>query len=256
MGVSMRKRNSMGIAFLTTTALTLSACGSTVPEMSEEQNAQIVEYAAGLLLKYDENQHSRLIEETEAEAEGTQEEEARQADAQTEDRQEETAIPQSEEEPELVDNTVDETAVERSRSIEEFYGLEGVEIRYSGFELKDSYPDNDSAPDELYLAMNATSGCKLLVLNFDVVNTSGQEVNLNMVSAGAKFKISLNGEAPRYALTTMLLNDLGSYTGTIAAGETERLVLIGEIPADKADSIQSVSLSMKNAAEDATSILN
>lgn len=255
MGVSMRKRNSMGIAFLMTTVLTLSACGSTVPEMSEEQNAQIVEYAAGLLLKYDENQHSRLIEETEAEETGA--EEAQQADAQTEDRQEEeTAIPQSGEEPEIVDNTVDETAVERSRSIEEFYGLEGVEIRYTGFELKDSYPDNDSAPDELYLAMNATSGCKLLVLNFDAVNTSGQEVNLNMVSAGAKFKISLNGEAPRYALTTMLLNDLGSYTGTIAAGETERLVLIGEIPADKADSIQSVSLSMKNAAEDATSILN
>lgn len=254
MGVSMRKRNSMGIAFLITTALTLSACGSTVPEMSEEQNAQIVEYAAGLLLKYDENQHSRLIEETEAEE--IQEEEAQQADAQTEDRQEETAIPQGEEEPEIVDATVDETAVERSRSIEEFYGLEGVEIRYTGFELKDSYPDNDSAPDELYLAMNATSGCKLLVLNFDAVNTSGQEVDLNMVSAGAKFKISLNGEAPRYALTTMLLNDLGSYTGTIAAGETERLVLIGEIPADKADSIQSVSLSMKNAAEDATSILN
>lgn len=254
MGVSMRKRNSMGIAFLITTALTLSACGSTVPEMSEEQNAQIVEYAAGLLLKYDENQHSRLIEETEAEE--IQEEEVQQADAQTEDRQEETAIPQGEEEPEIVDATVDETAVERSKSIEEFYGLEGVEIRYTGFELKDSYPDNDSAPDELYLAMNATSGCKLLVLNFDAVNTSGQEVDLNMVSAGAKFKISLNGEAPRYALTTMLLNDLGSYTGTIAAGETERLVLIGEIPADKADSIQSVSLSMKNAAEDATSILN
>lgn len=246
--IDMRRKYKGFVLICAVMAVFLSACGSTIPDMTEEQNSQVVEYAAGLLLKYDENKHGRLVEEEDTE----QEEAAETPVPEPESKPEET--PQQEEEPEVVDVSEATPAVERSRSIEEFYELEGVTIKYTGFELKDSYPDSGS--DDMFFAMQATKGCKLLVLHFDVNNTGGQAVSLDMASSGAKFKISINEEAPRYALTTMLLNDLGSYKGTIAAGETVDLVLIGEIAEEKAVGIQSVSLSMKNAAEDANALLD
>ena len=140
------------------------------------------------------------------------------------------------------------------RSIEEFYGIEGVSIAYTGFEVKDTYPD--VAEDNLFFAMNASAGSKLLVFNFMVTNVGGQDLNLDMSAYNTKFKISINGESPKYILTTMLMNDLASFTGTIPAGASENLVLVSEIPEEASGSVQSVALLMKNELEDAQLTLN
>ena len=72
-GNRMKKGKRLGIVLLTAASLLLSACGAsipsipTIPEMTEEESAQVVEYAAGLLLKYDTNYHSRLVESPEQE---------------------------------------------------------------------------------------------------------------------------------------------------------------------------------------------
>ena len=244
----MRNMRKLGIVFIAAISLSMAACGASIPEMSEEQNAQVVEYAAGLLLKYDENYHGRLIEEEEREEAAPetdmQESQEEPVSDQTEDKQDETPVIDISEEPE-------ETVYS---SIEEFYGIEGVTITYVGYELKDMYPDEGG--EDMFFAMSASKDCKLMVLNFDVANTSGQDLRLDMLSLGAKFKISINGETPRYVLTTMLTNDLGEYVGTISAGSSENLVLVSEVPEDQASSIQSVSLMMKNVAEDATISLN
>lgn len=245
------KKGKTGIICIAIASFFMTACGSTVPEMTEEQNAQVVEYAAGLLLKYDENYHSRLVEETE---EPVKEAEAETLEKESEQEEETTASLQ--EEPEKETEVIDRTQEAQGsavRSIEEFYGIDGVTIAYAGYEVKDTYPD---ASDELILAMGATSGCKLLVLNFEVNNISGSDVNLDMLSLNTRFKISINGETPRYVLTTMLMDDLSSYVGTIAAGTSQRLVLVCEIPTEKANTIQTLSLNMKNVSEDGTISLN
>lgn len=247
------KKGKTGIICIVIASFFMTACGSTVPEMTEEQNAQVVEYAAGLLLKYDENYHSRLVEETEEPVKETEAETLEQEPEQEAD----TAASVQEEpakETQVIDRT-QEAQGSAARSIEEFYGIDGVTIAYTGYEVKDAYPDA-SESDELILAMGATSGCKLLVLNFDVNNISGGDVNLDMLSFNTRFKISINGETPKYVLTTMLMDDLSSYVGTIAAGTSQRLVLVCEIPTEKANSIQTLSLNMKNVSEDGTISLN
>ena len=70
------------------------------------------------------------------------------------------------------------------------------------------------------------------------------------------FKISINGESPKYILTTMLMNDLSSFIGTIPAGASENLVLVSEIPEEESGSVQTVALLMKNELEDAQLSLN
>lgn len=42
--------------------LLLAGCGNHIPEMTKEQSAQISEYAAGLLLKYDKGNVNRLTD--------------------------------------------------------------------------------------------------------------------------------------------------------------------------------------------------
>lgn len=258
--VSEMKKRKLGL-IITAAVLSFSitACGSSLSEMTEEQNAQVVEYAAGLLLKYDQNYHSRLLEE-EAETSGQEEEslsaEKGEVQSQAESQKEETSAaetPEAKEETPVIDRS--EAAQQTAySSIEQFYSIDGVAITYEGYELKDQYPEMDS--EDMFFAMNATKGSKLLVLYFDVANVAGQDLNLDMLSKGTKFKISVNGEAPRYALTTMLTDDLSSYVGTIAADSSEKLVLVAEVAEEKTESIQSISLTMKNVSEDATISLN
>lgn len=249
----MKRWNKLGIVCIMAAALPMAACAVAEPELTEEQSAQIVEYAAGLLLKYDGNHHNRLAE---GEA-GAQEENVEELEAPAP-----VVVPA--EEPVTVDVS-EETSAEEvgqaqepeavvNRSIEEFTGIDGVTISYIGYEVKDTYPD--TGEDDLFFAMSASTGCKLLILNFDVLNVGGQDLNLDMISTGTKFKVSINDASPRYVLTTGLLNDLSSYVGTISAGASENLVLVCELPDEEAGSVESISLLMRNASDEGRLTLN
>ena len=104
----MKKWHRLGIIGIMAAVLPVSACGVSGPELTEEQNAQVVEYAAGLMLKYDENYHSRLEEEIEEEPaeepaepmEQLKEEEPEEAPADVETSEEGT-VQESEEEADL-----------------------------------------------------------------------------------------------------------------------------------------------------------
>ena len=158
----------------------MAACGVTGVELTEEQNSQIVEYAAGLLLKYDANYHGRLVQGAD-----------------------------------LEENQVEE-------------------------EAPATEPEEPAVED----------------VNFNVTNVSGQDINLDMVSIDSKFRISINDASPKYALTTMLMNDLSSYIGTIPAGASENLVLVCEIPEEEAGGIGTIVLLMRNTAEEGQLTLN
>lgn len=245
----MRK---VGLALMMTAVFCMTGCGSTIPDMTEEENAQIVEYAAGLLLKYDENYHGRLVEEPATETIAEENAEVKDETVQPEQSavEEQPEMEEQSKEETLAENMEEETEAVTYTSVEDFYGISDVHIIYEGYEIKDMYPDAES--EDMYFAMSATNGCKLLVLQFDVVNTGTADKNLDMLAANAKFKVSVNGNAPRYALTTMLLNDLASYTGTIPVGASEKLVLVVELPEEDAQLIENLSLVMKKGAEDAT----
>ncbi len=243
-----------GLIFAVAASLCMTACGSTIPDMTEEQEAMIVEYAAGLLLKYDKNYHGRLLEEEELEKAEQKEAEILERKAEEEAAKEAEEAEEATEETTPVVDISEEPEAITYRSIEEFYGIDGVAINFMGYELKDMYPDEDT--DNMFFAMNASSGCKLVVLHFDVENTGGQDKELDMLSLETKFKIAFNGDSPKYALTTMLTNDMASYKGTIAAGDSEQLVLVAELQEDKAQSIQMISLIMRNGTEEATISLN
>lgn len=209
---------------------TLVGCG--VPDMTAEQEARIVNYAANIALKYDGNYQNRLVDLSKYDI----------------------PLPElpPEEENTGMDPVEDTDIVDVSggqgpaTSIDEFYQLEGLSIDYSGYLTGKTYPEN--SVDDLYFSLEATSGKTLLVLQFKVTNETDQEMKVDMISQLSAMRIQVNGEKNVGVMRTMLLDDLTSYVGTMAAGETINLVLLAEIDENYEGQINQLALNMRKAS--------
>lgn len=207
-------------------AVLMTGCGSTMPDLTQEEMNLISEYAVGVLLKYDKYHSSRLVDTTAYEtADNTAQEEEPEEISQDEPDKEETSVNDTE----VVDVSQDEEIIAVPATIEEYYGIQDFTFQYTGYELDQNYPP-DTEGGNLFFAMDATEGTQLLVLKFMATNTSSVDQTLNMLERGARFRVSVNGESSRGALATMLLNDMQTYDEVVPAGSGVELVSIVEVP--------------------------
>lgn len=244
----MKKGWIIGLPLIMT-GIWLTGCGNAIPEMTMEQQELVVEFAASELLKYDVNYQSKL---TAPEPEQQPEEE--QGEQPKEPLIEEETLPEeiiADTDVTIVDNTG--TVEAQNISIADFLDLAGVEISYAGYETVDTYPEGEAK--EAYFFMSATEGNKLLVLRFSALNVSGEELSIDLSKSQTRYKIILNG-TEKNALTTMLLNDMAYYQGTLAANESIELVLLCEIQDDQTEFIDTLQLKMKSVDDSATISLN
>lgn len=244
----MKKGWIIGLPLIMT-GIWLAGCGNAIPEMTMEQQELVVEFAASELLKYDVNYQSKL---TAPEPEQQPEEE--QGEQPKEPLIEEETLPEeiiADTDVTIVDNTG--TVEAQNISIADFLDLTGVEISYAGYEIVDTYPEGEAK--EAYFFMSATEGNKLLVLRFSALNVSGEELSIDLSKSQTRYKIILNG-TEKNALTTMLLNDMAYYQGTLAANESIELVLLCEIQDDQTEFIDTLQLKMKSVDDSATISLN
>lgn len=229
---------SLGIACV------LTGCGATV-ELTEEENEIITEYAVNLLLKYDKYYSDHLVDLSLYEEVAAVEEE--------EPLEEENSEPEENNESgvndtEVVDATQEEEP--QASSIEEFYEIPGFTFQYTGYDMTGTYPETTENPADAFFAMEATSGMQLLVLKFQVINQSGTEAELNMLNYNTKIRFSINGEASKGALSTMLLNDIQTYRGMVGAYELVELVAVVEVPTGT--SIENISMILRSDSGSAT----
>ncbi len=247
------------IFLILTVALILSGCGDEFPDMTEEQSAQVTEYAAGILMKYDTKHESRLLNDVELEKELARLEALANRKAEIAAMDEALEAEKRKEKESKEQALADTPVIPQGQSgpsgqyVDEFYGLDGISIRYSGYDVVDAYPDSSEA---LYFRMQAAEGKKLLVINFTASNNTDSEQTLDMMSIMPVFKIGINGDAPQYTLLTLLSNDLANYRGTLAAGEEINLVLVAEVKEEKAANIELISIKMQNDSNSATILMN
>lgn len=223
-----------GVIALLASILMLVGCGAQIPNMTEEETEVVTQYAANLLLKYDKNYESGIMSEDEM--------------AKLLRRQiTPTPVPQVEEpetEPEQKDEIAEDLIgggtseiVVDNRSMAEFFGLNGIDITYTGYSILDSYPE--SSDEAFYFAMDAVEGHKLLVLQFQVTNQSAEAQNVDVLNQAARFRVFINGGEQQNALTTLLTDDLKNMNVTLEAGATVSKVIVVEITEEEADSMQS-----------------
>ena len=223
----------------------LAGCGSTMPDLTQEETDIISEYAVGILLKYDKNHGSRLVDTSEYE--DVAEEVPEEIPAVESEPEQEPEI--TENDTEVVDVSQDAETAALPATIEEYYGIEGVTFQYLGYDLTSSYPQGADG-ENIFFAMDATEGSQLLVLRFMATNVTSSDLILNMMDYGVKFRVSVNGEAGQSALTTMLLDDLQTYKDVLPAGYSVELVSIVEIP--QSSSVETIDFILRGRDENAT----
>lgn len=241
-GTEMRKKFCM-ISLAAAMTLGLTACGNAIPDMTDAQMQAISEYAAVTLLKYDVDHRSRLVD-----LELVAQEEARRKELAEEEalRQEQEAEAAGEESGAAGDTPVagaDGVPEIEPISMEEALGLpEGVSITYREIMACDSYPDGDAD----FFSLTAGNGRRFLVLKFDILNGSGQDQSIDILSQEAAFRVTVNGDIKRNAMTTMLQDDLTTYKDTITTGSSVEAVLVVEVDSSVADSMWSLSFEIRN----------
>lgn len=252
------KKSSMLCGLIIGIGVLLTGCSNPfdhMPDLTEEESGLIAEYAAGILIKHDKYA-GRLVNDAEIVA----------AD-EREVRLKASAEAFSEMEKEEEQNKAEENASHKGTGeaagaeevetpflgIAEFCGAEGFQITYIGHMICDSYPEDTG--EERVFAMDATEGNKLLVLKFTAENESGEEQELDILNKNVRFRIAVNDASPKSALSTLLLDDLASYKEVIPPETGVELVLIREITQEEAASVNSISLFLQNASENATTLL-
>ncbi len=237
----------------------LSGCGtfeSKIPDLTEEQQELVVEYATEVLLHYDRLngdkirpvKYSVVTDDGNTLSEDEYENKLKDdmsADAGLTLPENDVPAPEVATDTDTENNVEEEPVVSSFSSISDCFGLSGVSIEPVGYEVTDFYPQS---PTE-YFVMNATEGNRLVILRFKLSNTSGADMRVDVPYGDVKYKIALNGNT-RNALTTLLVNDLGTYSRDLLAGESEEVVLVGEFGSADADNISSLSLAIKRESGD------
>lgn len=215
----------------------LSGCGAVI---SEEDNRIIAEYAADLLLKYDKDYQEPLIEpepELETEADTSKA---------TETASDETASTTTEGDAATEASTAEN--IREITDIAEVIGLDGISISLDQCLFLDQYPSGDQ--EEPYVALDAEPGHKLVVLEFSISNQTEQDAEVDLLHQTVNYKLVMNDSREAKPMLTILTDDLGTLQNVVAAGESQKAVLVFQMSEGMVGQITSLKLRVTYENED------
>lgn len=230
-------------------ALMLTGCAGEV-ELSEEDTVRVAQYAADLVLKYDNNYKERLLtldEQAEAREklrlaaekdEKLQELLEQKNNAKTEKDTGKTEIGTNN------GGTEGETQEEAVMyALNDVVKVDGFTFQNNGYDVLDEYPEVSQDGNNMAMELTAASGKKLLVLKYGITNITDSKAECNLFDKDISAKVVVNGNINADSMITMLLNDFSTLKTDIDPGVTYEAVLIFEIPEEASD-IQSLALRM------------
>lgn len=225
----MKKLRFLAVLLSSYLMVSMVGCTSAIPELTEDEQDQITQYMADILLKYDVNYQDALLEKEELnvalEEQRQKEEEARlQAEEQERLEQEKLEASQADD--------IETTQPEQKAGVEamaDAVGIENIEFDYMGYELCPQYPYDTG--EELFFAMTPTTGNELLVMKFNLANVGGSDCEIDMFSTGTSFAVKINDGSYAPVLTTLLENDLSMLVTTVPVESGIEVVLITEVQA-------------------------
>ncbi len=252
----MKKLKILGL--LAMSAVMLTGCVDSMPDMTTEQSDMVAEYAAGLLLKYSPNYDYRLVsdaqlaaaivqendlEETTTEAVTVQESQEEIPEEKIQEQsgaREEETEQNTESEEQIVQGGLDaDTDLAVELGIED-----GISLRYQSFEICDSYPQNTTG----FSGIDAAEGRKLIVLHFDLENTSDDDVECNLYDHALQLRVNINQTFSAGAQEMpMLPDDMVSFAETIEAGKKADVVAVAEIEELSDNDITNLTLQISSA---------
>ena len=217
----------------------LAGCGENViPELTESEMQIIGEYTAFTMMKYDASNRSRLVDLPQEAEPAIPEPVETEPPRETEEL---SGLGEADDTP-----VTDLSQEEDPGSMEDVLELaEGVSVSYVGAELCDIYPHDEEIGGFVMKASSEEK--KLLVLRFRFSNETEQEQAVDIASQREMtFRITVNEDYRRKAMTALLPDDMTELSEIIPAGESTEAVLIIEVEQGSMEEISSISLNLKN----------
>lgn len=239
----MKKNRLAAGALALAVSVTACGCGEQIYEMTEEEEAVVVHYAAHAVSKFNKKQSEgiedvavlkALRELKEQEAEERRKQQA-QEEQQKQEEEQKPAADSGQAEPSSGEQNTQPEAnyVPLKQALKLGSGMNAI---YRSYELASSYQASQS-----YM-VRANSGNELLILHVNLKNSGSKTAECNILSKMPAFRLTINDELSVSADTTILLNDLGTYQGRIRAGEKARTVLVFQVQKGAVKSVDSMDL--------------
>lgn len=223
-----------------TLAVSMMACGcSQMYEMTDTEEAAVVNYSARAVTKFNLKQteginnvavlEKQMEDEKQQEAKKKEEEKKQQEAAKNEEKQTNATKPTTES-PKSQEPQVSYV------SFNEALKLGGVDAVYQRYEKASSYEESES------FMVTANEGNELLILHIDLKNNSNKTADCDILSKMPSFRLTVNNKVSMSADTTLLLNDFGTYQGAIQAGNTQPTVLVFQAKKGTIKNIKNMEL--------------
>lgn len=218
----------------------LSGCGAmAMPALTEEQEDQIVQYAADAVMRHVYTRNMRLADLSLYE----EKEETEKAD--------ETKEPAGIMDPVADTPVTDRSEETASKGFADVLLPEGCSMEYTGYEITDSYPRTE----DVAFVIDASVGKKLLILSFTIANNGTESTYVDVNGRKPSCVLQINDTDKCFIQVTLLTDDLTTYSGSLDAGQEVPLVMIAEIPEEAADGIETLKLSVTAEGSSATAVL-
>lgn len=227
----MKKKNLAAGALAVAVSITACGCGQ-VYELTDSERAAVVYYSAYAVTKYNKRQPEGIKDVAALEKEmALEKEEEQQKKEQQQQAIEDTKQNES-------GQSVSGADAEQKQyvSLNQALKLGGIDAVYKKHEISSTYTETDS------VMVPAGQGNELLILYFDLVNNGNKTAKCNMLSKMPSFRLNVNDKLSVSADTTILMNDLGTYQGSIKAGGKENAVLIFQVQKGKLKRVKSMEL--------------
>ena len=219
----MRDRKIKTTACVLLAALLLGGCGEQPIELTEQEEQTIVDYAAHVVSKYNIKQQDGIVRLSKSEETTETVEQPDSTEQMPSEGGDATGTPENE-------------ASDNSVSLNDAVAIPGIDAQYTGAEFATVYQQNSS-----YM-VEPDAGNKYLVLHFHLENAGTEAVACDMLSRKVSFRVTLNDSVEAVAQVTILLNDFGTYQGTIEAGSGTDTVLLFEVPESTPEDLSKISL--------------
>ena len=219
--------------------LALQGCaGMAIPDMTPDEEKLVAEYAAGLLLKYDDSFENGILSEEQLAKAKEKERIQRERDEKSRRLAEEylQKTEAAEKESSSKDkknkdkNDSDEGAKNAIETIDRqgvgnFLGMEGLSVEYDGYRKVKSYPESGNYA----FSVDAANGKELVLADMTLSNVTTDDVQVDMFNNSATFNLVLSDGSRVPCSSTLLLDDFSIYKDTVSAGAKVNTILLFEV---------------------------
>lgn len=223
----MKKRMQF-LTILLASTVVLGGCGTSLYELTDDEEDLIVSAAAQAVAKHNIFQMDGITD-VESETEPQMQENTTEQD--TQQVQEETNTNTH------TGGTQTDTQT-KEIALSDLLG-KNLKVSYKGYSTASSYQEGD------YFSVNATSGKTLIIMNINVKNTGKKNIKIDMLSKDVTFYGCFNGTDRIVEKKILSTKNLSTYQGKIKPGKSIKTVLAFEVSKKQADEISTQDLQVE-----------